>query len=155
MDIIRSIKNTSFRLVKAQRTCFVAPTGIEPVYHAWEACILTIRWKRQMRKLGDSNPRYGKPVRQFSKLVVSATHPNFLSVLHLFLKCDAKLLLIFRTSKFSGRNFCVFAGISGFAGFSWDVYRPPGIICGLLSIPGQSLVMVSGGVSGEESWRKL
>ena len=32
-----------------------------------------------MRKLGDSNPRYGNPVRQFSKLVVSATHPNFLS----------------------------------------------------------------------------
>ena len=30
-----------------------------------------------MRKVGDSNPRYGKPVRQFSKLVVSATHPTF------------------------------------------------------------------------------
>ena len=28
--------------------------------------------------MGDSNPRYGNPARQFSKLVVSATHPNFL-----------------------------------------------------------------------------
>ena len=32
-----------------------------------------------MRKLGDSNPRYDKLARQFSKLLVSATHPNFLS----------------------------------------------------------------------------
>ena len=31
-----------------------------------------------LRKVGDSNPRYGKPARQFSKLVVSATHPTFL-----------------------------------------------------------------------------
>ena len=31
-----------------------------------------------VRKVGDSNPRYGNPVRQFSKLVVSATHPTFL-----------------------------------------------------------------------------
>ena len=31
-----------------------------------------------LRKLGDSNPRYDKLVRQFSKLLVSATHPNFL-----------------------------------------------------------------------------
>ena len=29
------------------------------------------------RKLGDSNPRYDKLARQFSKLLVSATHPNF------------------------------------------------------------------------------
>ena len=33
---------------------------------------------KDLRKVGDSNPRYGKPVRQFSKLVVSATHPTFL-----------------------------------------------------------------------------
>ncbi len=33
-----------------------------------------------MRKRGDSNPRYGNPVRQFSKLVVSATHPHFLTL---------------------------------------------------------------------------
>lgn len=36
------------------------------------------------RRVGDSNPRYSNPVRQFSKLVVSATHPNFLSNQHLF-----------------------------------------------------------------------
>ena len=28
------------------------------------------------RRVGDSNPRYSNPVRQFSKLVVSATHPT-------------------------------------------------------------------------------
>ena len=51
-----------------------------------------------MRKLGDSNPRYGKPVRQFSKLVVSATHPNFLNhVLVAFsLKRGAKVRLILK-----------------------------------------------------------
>ncbi len=31
------------------------------------------------RKEGDSNPRYPNRVRQFSKLVVSATHPSFLT----------------------------------------------------------------------------
>ena len=31
------------------------------------------------RKEGDSNPRYPTRVRQFSKLVVSATHPSFLT----------------------------------------------------------------------------
>ena len=30
-----------------------------------------------LRKEGDSNPRYPNRVRQFSKLVVSATHPSF------------------------------------------------------------------------------
>ena len=40
----------------------VVPTGIEPVCHAWEACILTIRWRHlKVRKVGDSNPRYGCP----------------------------------------------------------------------------------------------
>ena len=34
------------------------------------------------RKEGDSNPRYPNRVRQFSKLVVSATHPSFLTDLH-------------------------------------------------------------------------
>ena len=32
-----------------------------------------------LRKEGDSNPRYPNRVRQFSKLVVSATHPSFLT----------------------------------------------------------------------------
>ena len=31
------------------------------------------------RKEGDSNPRYPNRGRQFSKLVVSATHPSFLT----------------------------------------------------------------------------
>ena len=62
----------------------VVDRGIEPLCQDWESCILTIRWihhvralLRIMRKLGDSNPRYVKHVRQFSKLLVSATHPNF------------------------------------------------------------------------------
>ena len=39
-----------------------------------------------MRKVGDSNPRYGKPVRQFSKLVVSATHPTFQTYSDIYLR---------------------------------------------------------------------
>ena len=60
-----------------------------------------------MRKLGDSNPRYGKPVRQFSKLVVSATHPNFLVPLcavALFLKRGAKVRLFFKLPNFWARK---------------------------------------------------
>ena len=64
--------------------CFVVDRGIEPLCQDWESCILTSRWihhcvsrARLLRKLGDSNPRYDKLVRQFSKLLVSATHPNF------------------------------------------------------------------------------
>ena len=33
-----------------------------------------------LRRVGDSNPRYSNPVRQFSKLVVSATHPTLRSL---------------------------------------------------------------------------
>jgi hypothetical protein len=45
--------------------------------------------------VGDSNPRYGKPARQFSKLVVSATHPTFQSDIvakstSIVLKCGCK-----------------------------------------------------------------
>ena len=48
-----------------------------------------------LRKVGDSNPRYGKPARQFSKLVVSATHPTFQSDIvakstSIVLKCGCK-----------------------------------------------------------------
>gem|GEM_PF-6370664 len=62
-------------------------------------------YNETLRKLGDSNPRYGKPVRQFSKLVVSATHPNFQSPISLLigalsLKRGAKVLLFFETTKF-------------------------------------------------------
>ena len=39
--------------------------------------------EKTLRKLGDSNPRYEKFVRQFSKLLVSATHPNFLGFVNL------------------------------------------------------------------------
>lgn len=52
-----------------------------------------------MRKEGDSNPRYEKFVRQFSKLLVSATHPSFQSSLPnrqaLSLKCGCKVSHLF------------------------------------------------------------
>ena len=37
------------------------------------------------RRVGDSNPRYSNPVRQFSKLVVSATHPTLRSPFRAFI----------------------------------------------------------------------
>ena len=43
---------------------FVVDRGIEPLCQDWESCILTIRWidhRMKVRKLGDSNPRYGNP----------------------------------------------------------------------------------------------
>ena len=42
-----------------------------------------------LRREGDSNPRYSNPVRQFSKLVVSATHPSLLTPL--LRKSDANI----------------------------------------------------------------
>ena len=50
---------------------------------------------RSLRKEGDSNPRYPNRVRQFSKLVVSATHPSFLtdSSVKEWCKCRQKKLL--------------------------------------------------------------
>ena len=67
---------------------FVAPTGLEPVYPAWEAGILTARWKRHFyfppylsAEAGGFEPPVRLPARQFSKLVVSATHPNFLPLM--------------------------------------------------------------------------
>ena len=48
-----------------------------------------------LRKEGDSNPRYPNRVRQFSKLVVSATHPSFLTEFSVkeWCKCRQKKLL--------------------------------------------------------------
>ena len=40
---------------------------------------------------GGFEPPVQLPVRQFSKLVVSATHPNFLSVTSILLKCGANV----------------------------------------------------------------
>ena len=55
-----------------------------------------------LRKRGDPNPRYGKPVRQFSKLVVSATHPHFLLevLMRLFVKRGAKVAFILIIANF-------------------------------------------------------
>lgn len=56
-------------------------------------------WTLHLRKEGDSNPRYEKFVRQFSKLLVSATHPSFQSSLPnrqaLSLKCGCKVSHLF------------------------------------------------------------
>ena len=57
------------------------------------------------RKEGDSNPRYPNRVRQFSKLVVSATHPSFLTEFSVkeWCKCRQKKLLY----KISVANFFI------------------------------------------------
>ena len=69
---------------------FVVDRGIEPLCPDWESCILTIRWidqhlkERFRREIppvaegGGFEPPVREPVRQFSKLLVSATHPSFL-----------------------------------------------------------------------------
>ena len=93
----------------------VVDRGIEPLCQDWESCILTIRWIDRMlhsrqpdfpkRKEGDSNPRYKKYVRQFSKLLVSATHPSFQSGLanrvakHIISNACAKVTVLFCSSK--------------------------------------------------------
>ena len=51
---------------------------------------------------GIRTPGTVKPVRQFSKLVVSATHPNFLKAR--FLKRDAKVRLYFILAKHLARK---------------------------------------------------
>ena len=64
----------------------VVDRGIEPLCQDWESCILTIRWidhqaSRLRAEAGGFEPPVREPVRQFSKLLVSATHPNFLGSL--------------------------------------------------------------------------
>ena len=85
-------------------------TRIELVLHAWEACVLTVRrthrllmnlkraksiklssfYLENFAEAGGFEPPVRLPVRQFSKLVVSATHPNFLEPAF-SLKCGANI----------------------------------------------------------------
>ena len=85
-------------------------TRIELVLHAWEACVLTVRrthrllidlkraksiklssfYLENLAEAGGFEPPVRLPVRQFSKLVVSATHPNFLEPAF-SLKCSANI----------------------------------------------------------------
>ena len=53
---------------------------------------------------GGFEPPVPLRVRQFSKLVVSATHPSFLcgTTVVVFAKCDAKIQLSYNFCKFSG-----------------------------------------------------
>ena len=72
------------------RHFFVVDRGIEPLCQDWESCILTIRWidhgyileqlfpSKPLAEGGGFEPPVREPVRQFSKLLVSATHPSFL-----------------------------------------------------------------------------
>ena len=78
-----------------------------------------------VRKLGDSNPRYGKPVRQFSKLVVSATHPNFLlcQTGHLIPNCGAKVRYYFIRPKETSVFFHFVH-----ASFLWDCLGLPNLL---------------------------
>ena len=59
-----------------------------------------------LRKEGDSNPRYPNRVRQFSKLVVSATHPSF-QTLCCFRKSDAKICKKNKSAKYPPINFLI------------------------------------------------
>ena len=66
----------------------VVDRGIEPLCQDWESCILTIRWidhqaSRLRAEAGGFEPPVREPVRQFSKLLVSATHPSFQGLLAL------------------------------------------------------------------------
>ncbi len=78
----------------------VVDRGIEPLCQDWESCILTIRWIHQLdiwivvrtsAEAGGFEPPVRLPARQFSKLLVSATHPNFLSGCRSTIsKCECK-----------------------------------------------------------------
>ena len=101
--------------------------GIEPLCQDWESCILTIRWIHHLYNLkraeaGGFEPPVRLPVRQFSKLLVSATHPNFLTVVrcnhriifaHLLI-ADAKVWIYFYSSKLFANFFSLFLHFSCF-----------------------------------------
>ena len=61
--------------------------------------------RKKGAEAGGFEPPVRLPARQFSKLLVSATHPNFLSRLlktdAFALKCGAKLAVYFVSTKFS------------------------------------------------------
>ena len=88
--------------------CVVVDRGIEPLCQDWESCILTIRWIdqryifwSQLAEGGGFEPPVRLPARQFSKLLVSATHPTFQSEIvtestSIVLKCGCKGTTFFR-----------------------------------------------------------
>ncbi len=63
-----------------------------------KAAQLSLHGFSALRKEGDSNPRYPNRVRQFSKLVVSATHPSFQTLPPL--KSGANVSKIFYYAKY-------------------------------------------------------
>ena len=81
---------------------FVAPTGIEPVFHAWEACVLAARRKRHSIELrGSWGIRTPGTVIPYVSLAnwwfQPLTQTSFSSI---FLKCGAKVMDILITPKF-------------------------------------------------------
>ena len=79
--------------------CFVGIAGFEPA----TSCSQSRRDNRTTlhpefllwRRKGDSNPRYPNRVRQFSKLLVSATHPSLRDQFRV-----AKVLIFFNMTKY-------------------------------------------------------
>ena len=68
-------------LVGQARTLFIRlqkKCGYGCLRRGWATKKPRIGIRSFSRREGDSNPRYSNPVRQFSKLLVSATHPSLL-----------------------------------------------------------------------------
>ena len=108
------MKNAVRHLAVWTALVLVAPTGIEPVYHAWEACILTIRWKRQVRKLGDSNPRYGNPYVSLANWWFQPLTQTSLFCCCVISQTRCKGTAFFRTSQLFGKKNADFSANSLF-----------------------------------------
>ena len=133
---IRRFRKFSYPLEVAV-AFYVVDRGIEPLCQDWESCILTIRWIHHLYNLkraeaGGFEPPVRLPVRQFSKLLVSATHPNFLPVVrcnhriifaHLLI-ADAKVWIYFYSSKLFANFFSLFLHFSCFL-FSQRLRKRP------------------------------
>ena len=112
----------------------VVDRGIEPLCQDWESCILTIRWIDQrcnfelsLRKVGDSNPRYGNPhVSLANWWFQPLTQPSNRILLPnqqaSFSNAGAKILHFFCSTKFFCNFFqekCIFSYFSCFLGRLW------------------------------------
>ena len=112
-----------FKLLQNYNQCVNIPKTVSEISTMGESIqikkvhsVYITLWTLHLRKEGDSNPRYSNPVRQFSKLLVSATHPSFQRTIcrwHHFFKCSAKISGIFETANFfalfyfgNNRYFC-------------------------------------------------
>ena len=98
----------------------VVDRGIEPLCQDWESCILTIRWIDQryiffevsLRKVGDSNPRYGYPHGSlancwFQPLTQPSSRKSLPNQQASFSNAVAKVLLFSGSTKFFSDYFSI------------------------------------------------